>query len=191
MMKNKYADGKIYLIGNTKSDIAYIGSTIRHLSRRFSSHKIASVIGKSPLYLAMNELGLQHFHIKLIENFPCMNKAELEKREYEIMNTYDKAKLYNAQFGKGNITDAFRQKLRDRSAWKGKVNENAALFSRGCVMQYKNTFRFVWRDQGRYCTKTISFGRKMERPMAFLAIQGYRNNIFPLDLLKELPLRGD
>lgn len=36
----------------------------------------------------MNEQGIENFEIEVVEEFPCENKKELEKREGEIIREY-------------------------------------------------------------------------------------------------------
>ena len=79
---NKYQKGKIYKIWNSINDEIYVGSTCEALSRRMVHHRSAAKLGKScKLYNLMNELGVEHFCIELIESFPCKSKEELNARE--------------------------------------------------------------------------------------------------------------
>jgi len=79
-----YANGKIYGIRcRTKGDaIVYIGSTTQALCERFSQHRKAAKAGDTmKLYTLMNEVGVQNFHIELINVFPCASKEELLREE--------------------------------------------------------------------------------------------------------------
>lgn len=76
-----YSNGKIYKITNDIDDDTYIGSTTSTLTKRWSNHKAKSKICNTPIYTKMREMGIEHFCISLIENFPCSNKTELERRE--------------------------------------------------------------------------------------------------------------
>ena len=85
---SKYQNGKIYKIVNDIDKLIYVGSTIQTLSQRFTEHKYEAK--RSPnikLYKHFAELGIEHFKIKLIKNYPCNNKLELEIEEerYKIM----------------------------------------------------------------------------------------------------------
>ena len=79
-----YANGKIYCIRSlTDNDrIVYIGSTVRPLSERMSAHRKA-IVQKSntKFYKLMAEVGVEHFHIELITNFPCETKEQLVAEE--------------------------------------------------------------------------------------------------------------
>ena len=85
---SKYQHGKIYKIINSIDKLIYVGSTTQPLNRRFTGHKIdAKRSPNSKLYKHFAKLGVEHFEIKLIKNYPCNNKLELEIEEerYKIM----------------------------------------------------------------------------------------------------------
>ena len=82
----KYQDGKIYKILNTENDDVYIGSTTQKLSKRMTNHRIQAKNGKNHLlYQQMREIGDDKFYIELIEEFPCENLEQLNKREGEFI----------------------------------------------------------------------------------------------------------
>lgn len=89
--KKDFSKGKIYEINNDIDDKVYIGSTTLTLNRRFAEHKYN--INKEKyitilLYQLMREYGIEHFKIKLLENYPCKNNTELTNREnYYIDNS--------------------------------------------------------------------------------------------------------
>lgn len=79
-----YSKGKIYCIRNHVNDEVYVGSTRQPLSSRMAEHRRCLTKEKEkhrPLYVLMSELGVEHFYIELIEEFPCNNKEQLCKRE--------------------------------------------------------------------------------------------------------------
>jgi hypothetical protein len=79
---NKYQNGKIYKIWNDTNDEIYVGSTHDTLSRRMTKHRASAKVAISRrIYQTMNELGIEHFRIELVENFPCKSKEELNARE--------------------------------------------------------------------------------------------------------------
>ena len=82
---NKYKNGKIYKIFNTINDEIYVGSTIQSLSHRMIKHKddVKNTTNnyKTTICKLMQELGVEHFYIELIEAFPCESKEELNARE--------------------------------------------------------------------------------------------------------------
>lgn len=74
--------GKIYKITNDINALVYVGSTTRTLARRMNNHRTtARKEGKSALWRAMRELGIDHFKIELVEEFECNTKEELRIRE--------------------------------------------------------------------------------------------------------------
>ena len=79
-----YSKGKIYKILNTITDDVYVGSTCVSLDKRFAKHKSLINCKKSynyQLYQKMRELGSDVFYIKLIQEAPSDNKAELRAVE--------------------------------------------------------------------------------------------------------------
>ena len=77
-----YKNGKIYKIINDVNDLIYIGSTTQSLSRRFSEHKKDNIRKlQFIIYKAFKEIGVEHFKIILIEEYPCENRDQLRARE--------------------------------------------------------------------------------------------------------------
>jgi hypothetical protein len=86
-MENKYEKAQIYLIKAPNCDKGYVGSTIQGLKIRLSKHETdyRGYLGINPKernYRGSFEiLCEQNYDIHLLENYPCENKKELEKRE--------------------------------------------------------------------------------------------------------------
>jgi hypothetical protein len=88
-----YKDGKIYrLVCNNKGN-QYIGSTTQSLSQRLGGHKAdykRFLEGKTTLQISsFNILSEKNFEMILIEEFPCENKNQLERRERYFMETME------------------------------------------------------------------------------------------------------
>lgn len=189
-----YKNGKIYKLVNDVNDMIYIGSTTTTLSRRFSGHKAHAKAASSNIYTAMRELGCDHFKIVLIELFPCTCKAELEAREYAVINGLDRETVYNSLFD-GKPDAVTKQKLSECGSGKGKFGPDSHVFKRGCVSEYQDRnrvgFRFSWYENGKQRCKSFAFGTKRTREMAYMLCVEYRNQIFPLtdeDQPQELPV---
>lgn len=80
--------GYIYIIKNTITNKVYIGQTIQSLEQRFNQHIYLAngnrTMGK--LYVAMRELGVEHFYIEKI--MEC-DETELNKYEQHYVEQYD------------------------------------------------------------------------------------------------------
>lgn len=80
-----YKNGKIYYIINIINNKKYVGSTVKKLEDRLSTHKNHSrdteIYPNSKLYVAMREFGEDNFEIYPIEPYPCACKEELWERE--------------------------------------------------------------------------------------------------------------
>lgn len=84
MEANKYQQGKIYAIRSYQTDQIYIGSTCNKLSKRLHYHRndFKRYTNGKQHYVTSYEI-LKHpdHYIELIENFPCNDKNELNRRE--------------------------------------------------------------------------------------------------------------
>ena len=88
MADHRYHRGKIYAIRSPKTDLVYIGSTIGRLSERLFTHKanLKQYITGGYHYLTSYEITkFEDCYIELIEEFRCESKAELNRREGEII----------------------------------------------------------------------------------------------------------
>ena len=83
--ENEYKNGKIYMITYEDCKKPYYGSTIQSLNVRFGTHKSDYKLylnKKISSYCTSYEITKnKNCYIKLIENFSCNNRSELEYRE--------------------------------------------------------------------------------------------------------------
>ncbi len=82
-----YKNGKIYSVRcyNLNDDtLVYIGSTTQTLSKRWGDHKLNFKTGAHLPYHKL-VVDMNDWYIQLEEEYPCDNKEQLEKREFEIM----------------------------------------------------------------------------------------------------------
>ena len=83
-----YSKGKIYCIRNRADNdrMVYVGSTVRTLSERMTDHR--KEIKRHPtwkLYERMSRVGVEHFHIELLADFPCERREQLVAEEGRLM----------------------------------------------------------------------------------------------------------
>ena len=88
-----YQLAKIYKLINDIDDDEYYGSsTFPYLTDRFRCHrnccKDLSGRRNSILYKKMREIGVEHFKIILVEQFPCNSKEELNIREQYYLDLH-------------------------------------------------------------------------------------------------------
>lgn len=107
-MENKYQRSKIYqLVCN--DGYYYIGSTTQDLKKRLTNHKNLADSGVNKAYKYINSIGWNNVEIKLIEEYPCISKKELNEREkyyltksklddlclnFKDNNIYENGKIY-------------------------------------------------------------------------------------------------
>ena len=77
-----YQNGKIYMLWSPSTDKKYIGSTTQPLCKRLVEHKKPTnrVLVTKLMFEKYNDI-----KIELIENCPCDNKEQLERREGQII----------------------------------------------------------------------------------------------------------
>jgi len=83
-----YLQGKIYSLRSHQTDQVYYGSTSQILAKRLYEHKhdYKRWTNQTGPYITSCEI-VKHSdcYIELVQNYPCASKAELEKREGEII----------------------------------------------------------------------------------------------------------
>jgi len=90
-MPVNYQGGKIYTIRAPETNKYYIGSTAQTLPKRFSDHKAKFKLyqnGKHHNVTSFKILELQDTYIELLEIYPCNSKAELERREGQLIREH-------------------------------------------------------------------------------------------------------
>jgi group I intron endonuclease len=81
-MTTDYSKGKVYKIFNDVDTEFYVGSTVKSLPKRKAQHKKkAEVAPDRKIYKHLQAIGWDNVKIELIENYPCVSKAELLERE--------------------------------------------------------------------------------------------------------------
>jgi len=88
MATNRYSNAKIYRLVNSVDSEEYVGSTCGKLSKRKSDHKTDAKRKPSRrVYQHLNEVGWDNVDIVLVEEYPCENKNQLERRERHWIET--------------------------------------------------------------------------------------------------------
>jgi len=82
-----YQKAKIYCIRSPNTDLIYIGATCQQLSTRMCEHRRNFKQGGTITSKVI--IGFGDAYIELIENYPCNNKEELDKKEGELIRTTD------------------------------------------------------------------------------------------------------
>ena len=82
-IENKYAKAIIYAVRSPNINKFYIGSTICSVKKRFIQHKSKINLTKCKIIIDAGES-----YIEILEQYPCNNKKELEKREGELIRLH-------------------------------------------------------------------------------------------------------
>ena len=84
-MPINYQNTKIYKIWSPQTEQIYIGATVQSLSKRMAEHrKPLSTTSSSKIIINLGDA-----KIELIEEFPCNNKMESDKKEGEYIRNLD------------------------------------------------------------------------------------------------------
>ena len=123
--ENKYGRGKIYTIRSHQTELFYIGSTTNTLVKRFSCHKSKFKGGNCPS--SKDILKFEDAYIELLEDFPCENKNQLNRREGERIREFRDSCVNIGIAGrtKKEYDDEYHEKFKDTKI-KEKVKKHYA-----------------------------------------------------------------
>jgi hypothetical protein len=151
---NKYAKGKIYRLVSNVDDEFYVGSTCLPLAKRFYKHKYtAKERPNMRVYEHFNTIGWEHIKIILVEEFPCENKMQLERREREVI---EQLKPSLNQMVPTRTKKEWREDNRNTIAMKKKEDrdKNKERYKQSSKKHYENKLKEkVKCDCGIECTK--------------------------------------
>lgn len=86
--------GRVYkLVHKDTMEMFYVGSTKQSLAKRMGQHRIGAGDPKQihkPVYVKINEIGIENVKIILIEEIECQNRDQLLRKEADIIKAnYD------------------------------------------------------------------------------------------------------
>jgi hypothetical protein len=88
-MSPNYQNGKVYCIRSHQTEQIYIGSTTQPLSVRFGEHKRMDCSSREIMKF-------EDCYIEILEEFPCANKNELNRREGQLIRLHSCVNKYIA-----------------------------------------------------------------------------------------------
>jgi len=148
-----YSKGKIYRLICDTTDKQYVGSTVMSLSQRLGVHRSAFkrfMEGKTTKSLtAFNIIHENNFKMVLIEDYPCQNINELERRErhfIETMKCVNKNKPAPTKEEKTKYQHSYNEMYR-------KDPEHEAI-----MIEYQKKYRHENREKARADTKCACGG---------------------------------
>ena len=151
-----YSKGKIYKITCNETEKIYIGSTTQTLTKRFKQHKNNHKYWKNgkynntSIFKLFDEYGKDSCNIELIENYPCDNNKELERREAYFIR---KNKCYN-------ITIPGRTKKEYKENNKEKIKEEMKKYRENNKEKLKEKYVCECGGKYTYCNKPTHFKSK-------------------------------
>lgn len=87
-----YKYGKIYVIRSYKTNLVYVGSTTQHLCQRMSKHRINYkqwLKNGTGFMTSYKLLDFDDAYIELLEEYPCENKNQLQRKEGEYIRNME------------------------------------------------------------------------------------------------------
>lgn len=119
-----YANGKIYTIRcRSDENLIYVGSTSQTLSQRMTQHRSDCKRGDGcSLYDYIIDNDWSDFYIELYEKYPCNDKAELCKREGEIIRQIGTINKYIAGRTKKDYRKDNIDKIKEKQKEYSKIN---------------------------------------------------------------------
>ena len=157
-----YSNGKIYRIICNNTGNMYIGSTCCALSRRLAQHKSDYNKGKNEV-ASFDIIKEGNYQIVLIENVPCNNKEELERRErfyIENMNCVNKRVPLRTdkEYYEDNKKEILQQCKQYYEANKDKISEQ-------CKQYYEANKQEITEYHKRYWeTNKAKFSERKKQP---------------------------
>ena len=162
-----YADGKIYCIRDRSNDdkIVYVGSTTQTLANRMCQHRRSQTdLPTMKLYALFASVGVEHFHIELIADFPCERKEQLLKEEGRHI------RLHNLTIEGCNTCIAGRSK----KDWAEENKNTVDAYQKQYRVDHKeqrNDFQKSYREANREkveaCKKTYNEEQHKEERLAY------------------------
>ena len=180
-----YSNGKIYkIISNHMPDTCYIGSTTQTLCKRFGGH-VASYkqylkVGKTRKYTTSCKLVCYpDAKIYLIEEYPCDNKSQLERREGEIIKDYQKNESLENPVNMviaGRTQKEYRENNKEK-----KIEQNKHYYenNKAKMKEYRDNNKETIKEKAKikvnceYCDKCIRKGdiKRHHRTMRCQSVQ--------------------
>jgi len=87
-----YSNGKVYAIRSHQTPDVYIGTTTQTLAQRLGGHRTDYARYKAGKFRYVTSFELLNYidhYIELLENYPCRDKNELERKEGEYIRSME------------------------------------------------------------------------------------------------------
>jgi hypothetical protein len=105
-----YQQGKIYKLWSPEMNLVYYGSTVQSLPQRLAKHKNQYNINNNGYCTSFLILDCEDYKMELMEEYPCNNRQQLEKKEGEYIKAN---KCVNKQIA-GRTIKEYRKDNKDK-----------------------------------------------------------------------------
>ena len=185
----RYINSKIYKLICTDGHY-YYGSTINTLKHRLNRHIHSSNVKTSKLYIHVEAVGWDTFHMKLIKQYPCKSRTELHKLEdiyikkslndplclntLRAHNTLDDKKEYNEshreeatqrtkEYRMKHKEDILRKESEYREAHRQLLCEKQKEYAKRNQDKVKETRKKTYEANKEKCAEYASQYRKLNQ----------------------------
>ncbi len=159
-----YQKAVIYRYVNNVNNCVYYGSTT-DVPKRIAVHKNHSKTSDKPLYVAMREIGFQHFVFEVVKNFPCGSRKELEAEEYRLL-----AEVIGAGTPVYNAKKAANEKKSEATKKAISEAKTGVATKSGHLRLQGGSYVFIWREEKRNVSRSFSckkYGALRAKKMAW------------------------
>jgi len=149
-MAPNYANSKVYCLrqSNDNDRIVYIGSTTRTLSERMAEHRRCTITRpKSKIHNHMRDVGVDHFYIELLTDFPCDRKEQLHAEEGRHIRLH-KDELLNSNIAGRSLSEYMHDYLQKQETKEHR--HNYYLEHKTEFRESSNTWRQNHKDDTEY-----------------------------------------
>ena len=167
-----YQKAVIYRYVNNVNNCVYYGSTT-DIQKRIAVHKNHSKTSDKPLYVAMREIGFEHFVFEVVKNFPCDSRKLLEAEEYRLL-----AEVIAAGTPVYNEKKAANEKKSEATKKAISEAKTGVATKSGHLRLQGGSYVFIWREEKRNVSRSFSckkYGALRAKKMAW----ELRQSIYP------------
>ena len=162
-----YQNGKIYRIYSPSKNLVYYGSTTQSLPQRMAKH-IWKFKNNSNETYSCKVLECEDYKIELVENYPCNNRHQLERKESEFIQNNDCVNKYimgKTEEEKKECKNEYLKEYREEN--KDKLKEYQREYreeNRDKVNEWQREYREENRDKVNERQREYRAKLKLKKP---------------------------
>ena len=140
-----YQKGKIYKLWSPSKNLVYYGSTIQTISQRLADH-IKLHNRKKQKITASLVLDCEDYKMELIEEYPCNNRRQLERKEGEYIKNNNCVNKVVAGRTEKEYSKDNKEKISNIGKWWREENKEK-------LIEYKKYYKEHYPDKKKEADK--------------------------------------